>query len=75
MIALALLLKGSAEGVSSYRIFGDEAYPQQNSNLYGVNHPIKHKVSTPQVKKMSVTPGFKEQSPVHLIHAPRRQHI
>jgi hypothetical protein len=23
----------------------------------------------------SVTPGFKEQSQVHLIHAPRRQHI
>jgi hypothetical protein len=23
----------------------------------------------------SVTPGFKEQSRVHLIHAPRRQHI
>jgi hypothetical protein len=22
-----------------------------------------------------VTPGFKEQSQVHLIHAPRRQHI
>jgi hypothetical protein len=22
-----------------------------------------------------VTPGFKEQSRVHLIHAPRRQHI
>jgi hypothetical protein len=29
MIASALLLRGSAEGVSSYRIFGDEAYPQQ----------------------------------------------
>jgi hypothetical protein len=29
MIASALLLKGSAKGVSSYRIFGDEAYPQQ----------------------------------------------
>jgi hypothetical protein len=28
MIASALLLRGSAEGVSSYRIFGDEAYPQ-----------------------------------------------
>jgi hypothetical protein len=28
VIALALLLRGSAEGVSSYRIFGDEAYPQ-----------------------------------------------
>jgi hypothetical protein len=24
---------------------------------------------------VSVTPGFKEQSRVHLIHAPRRQHI
>jgi hypothetical protein len=23
----------------------------------------------------NVTPGFKEQSQVHLIHAPRRQHI
>jgi hypothetical protein len=23
----------------------------------------------------TVTPGFKEQSQVHLIHAPRRQHI
>jgi hypothetical protein len=29
MTASALLLRGSAEGVSSYRIFGDEAYPQQ----------------------------------------------
>jgi hypothetical protein len=29
MIASALLLRGSIEGVSSYRIFGDEAYPQQ----------------------------------------------
>jgi hypothetical protein len=29
MIASALLLKRSTEGVSSYRIFGDEAYPQQ----------------------------------------------
>jgi hypothetical protein len=29
VIASALLLRGSAEGVSSYRIFGDEAYPQQ----------------------------------------------
>jgi hypothetical protein len=27
--ASALLLRGSAEGVSSYRIFSDEAYPQQ----------------------------------------------
>jgi hypothetical protein len=27
--ASALLLRGSAEGVSSYRIFGDEAYLQQ----------------------------------------------
>jgi hypothetical protein len=26
-------------------------------------------------KFVSVTPGFKEQSRVHLIHAPRRQHI
>jgi hypothetical protein len=25
--------------------------------------------------QMDVTPGFKEQSQVHLIHAPRRQHI
>jgi hypothetical protein len=24
---------------------------------------------------LTVTPGFKEQSQVHLIHAPRRQHI
>jgi hypothetical protein len=31
MIASALLLRGSAEGVSSYRIFGDEAYPQQRA--------------------------------------------
>jgi hypothetical protein len=30
MIASALLLRGSAEGVSSYRIFGDEAYPQHH---------------------------------------------
>jgi hypothetical protein len=30
MIASALLLRGSAEGVSSYRIFGVEAYPQQS---------------------------------------------
>jgi predicted metal-binding membrane protein len=29
MVASALLLRGSAEGVSSYRIFGDEAHPQQ----------------------------------------------
>jgi hypothetical protein len=29
MVASVLLLRGSAEGVSSYRIFGDEAYPQQ----------------------------------------------
>jgi hypothetical protein len=29
MIASALLLRGSIEGVCSYRIFGDEAYPQQ----------------------------------------------
>jgi hypothetical protein len=28
MIASALLLRGPAKGVSSYRIFGDEAYPQ-----------------------------------------------
>jgi hypothetical protein len=28
-----------------------------------------------QGKPRSVTPGFKEQSQVHLIHAPRRQHI
>jgi hypothetical protein len=27
MIASALFLKGSTEGVSSFRIFGDEAYP------------------------------------------------
>jgi hypothetical protein len=27
--ASALLLRGSAEGVSSYKIFDDEAYPQQ----------------------------------------------
>jgi hypothetical protein len=26
-------------------------------------------------KRRTVTPGFKEQSQVHLIHAPRRQHI
>jgi hypothetical protein len=26
-------------------------------------------------KLISVTPGFKEQSRVHLIHAPRRKHI
>jgi hypothetical protein len=32
MIALVLLLRGSAEGVSSYRIFGDEAYPQHLRN-------------------------------------------
>jgi predicted metal-dependent RNase len=25
--------------------------------------------------QLIVTPGFKEQSQVHLIHAPRRQHI
>jgi hypothetical protein len=29
MIASALLLRGSAEGVSFFRIFGYEAYPQQ----------------------------------------------
>jgi hypothetical protein len=29
MIASALLLRGSAEGVSSYMIFSDEAFPQQ----------------------------------------------
>jgi hypothetical protein len=29
MVASALLLRGSAEGISSFRIFGDEAYPQQ----------------------------------------------
>jgi hypothetical protein len=29
IIASALLLRGFVEGVSSYRIFGDEAYPQQ----------------------------------------------
>jgi hypothetical protein len=28
MIASTLLLRGFAEGVSSYRIFGDKAYPQ-----------------------------------------------
>jgi hypothetical protein len=33
MIASALLLRGSAEGVSSYRIFGDEAYPQHEPSL------------------------------------------
>jgi hypothetical protein len=27
------------------------------------------------VLEQNVTPGFKEQSQVHLIHAPRRQHI
>ena len=31
--ASALLLRGSAKGVSSYRIFGDEAYPQQHPYL------------------------------------------
>jgi hypothetical protein len=31
-------------------------------------HPIR-------VLDQNVTPGFKEQSRVHLIHAPRRQHI
>jgi hypothetical protein len=31
VIASALLLRGSAEGVSSFRIFGDEAYPQQKA--------------------------------------------
>jgi hypothetical protein len=29
VIASALLLRGSAEGVSFFRIFGYEAYPQQ----------------------------------------------
>jgi hypothetical protein len=29
VITSALLLRGFVEGVSSYRIFGDEAYPQQ----------------------------------------------
>ena len=29
VVASALLLRVSAEGVSSYRIFGDKAYPQQ----------------------------------------------
>jgi hypothetical protein len=33
MTASALLLRGSAEGVSSYRIFGDEAYPQHKALL------------------------------------------
>jgi hypothetical protein len=28
-----------------------------------------------EAAQASVTPGFKEQSQVHLIHAPRRQHI
>jgi hypothetical protein len=32
MVASALLLRGSAEGISSFRIFGDEAYPQQLSS-------------------------------------------
>jgi hypothetical protein len=30
VIASALLLRGSAEGVSFFRIFGYEAYPQQH---------------------------------------------
>jgi hypothetical protein len=49
MIALALLLKGSAEGVSSYRIFGDEAYPQhvcQAGKQVGVHHPHKNIMTT-----------------------------
>jgi hypothetical protein len=33
MTASALLLRGSTEGVSSYRIFGDEAYPQHRATL------------------------------------------
>jgi hypothetical protein len=28
-----------------------------------------------RTSELTVTPGFKEQSRVHLIHVPRRQHI
>jgi hypothetical protein len=40
-------------------------------------HPHLHRSAFRDSVKMGlrVTPGFKEQSQVHLIHAPRRQHI
>jgi hypothetical protein len=38
VIASALLLRGSAEGVSFFRIFGYEAYPQQEPTQ---NHTSK----------------------------------
>jgi hypothetical protein len=33
MVASVLLLRGSVEGISSFRIFGDEAYPKQHPNM------------------------------------------
>jgi hypothetical protein len=36
---------------------------------------VEFGAQVPKVGDKDVTPGFKEQSQVHLIHAPRRQHI
>jgi hypothetical protein len=37
--------------------------------------PVRSVAAAPAGCSDCVTPGFKEQSRVHLIHAPRRQHI
>jgi hypothetical protein len=46
VITSALLLRESAEGVSSYRIFGDEAYPQQNMYEKAKDRQLRLKVTT-----------------------------
>jgi hypothetical protein len=59
MVALALLLRGSAEGMSSFRVFGDEAYPQQQpKTLSPPPEPELSKVSkipaiTPKRRRMA----------------------
>jgi hypothetical protein len=46
----------------------------QKCDIYTDHMSLKY-IFTQSELNMSVTPGFKEQSRVHLIHAPRRQHI
>jgi ribonuclease HI len=43
--------------------------------IHGLNIAISLGIKRLMVYGDSVTPGFKGQSRVHLIHAPRRQHI
>jgi hypothetical protein len=68
------LVNTSVESSNSEMVYGSEE--DENDTLAFLSAISEHDTELIEtVMCHFVTPGFKEQSQVHLIHAPRRQHI